>query len=143
MATGMISCCPTLSRVLVKPLASMMAWTVTPYLAAISYRVSPRATVWMVGVADGAGVVVSDEAIVEAIGELASTTGVFAEPAGAAALAGLRAALAEGLVRADESVVLLVTGTGLKDVPAAARGVRLPDPVVPEIGAVVDCLRVH
>ena len=86
----------------------------------------------------GAGVTVTDDAIVRAIAELASTAGVFAEPAGAAALAGLHAALDEGLVDRDERIVLLVTGTGLKDVPAAARSVRRPEPVAPEIEAVLE-----
>jgi len=85
---------------------------------------------------EGAGVLVSDSAILDAIGTLARTTGVFAEPAGAAALAGLLAALDEGLVGRDERVVLLVTGTGLKDVASAARGVRIPKPVPPQLSAV-------
>jgi threonine synthase len=84
----------------------------------------------------GTGVIVSDDAIVSAIGHLAQTTGVFAEPAAATALAGLLAALDEGLVGRHERVVLVVTGTGLKDIPAAARAVRLPKPVPPELGAV-------
>lgn len=88
----------------------------------------------------GAGVTVTDDAIVRAIAELAAASGVFAEPAGAAALAGLHAALAEGLVHRDERIVLLVTGTGLKDVPAAARSVRRPQPVAPDIEAVLERL---
>jgi threonine synthase len=63
-------------------------------------------------------------------------TAVFAEPAAAIALAGLEAVLAEGLVSRGETVVLLVTGTGLKDVPAAARRVRVPKPVTPTLEAV-------
>lgn len=78
----------------------------------------------------GTGVIVSDDALVAAISRLARFTGVFAEPAAAAVLAGLEAALAEGLVLQDERVVLLVTGSGLKDVPAAARGLS-PSPVIP------------
>lgn len=89
----------------------------------------------------GAAVVVPDDAILAAIPRLASLTGVFAEPAAAAALAGLEAALGEGLVARDERVVLMVTGTGLKDVPAAARAVRLPDPVEPTPDAVAHALR--
>ncbi len=69
----------------------------------------------------GGGVTVSDEDILRSISRLAATTGVFAEPAGAAALAGLEAAVAEGLVDHDERVVLMITGSGLKDVAAAAR----------------------
>ncbi len=76
----------------------------------------------------GAGVIVSDSAIREAIPRLANLTGVFAEPAGAAALAGLHTALDEGLVDRDERVVLMVTGTGLKDVAAAAAAVAMPEP---------------
>ncbi len=84
----------------------------------------------------GAGVLVSDDAILDAIPLLAGTTGVFCEPAAAAALAGLLAALDEGLVARDERAVLLVTGTGLKDVAAAARRVAIPAPVPPDLEAV-------
>ena len=84
----------------------------------------------------GGGVLVSEDGILDAIPRLAAATAVFAEPAAAIALAGLESALAEGLVARDETVVLLVTGTGLKDVPAAARRTRVPEPVAPEIGAV-------
>jgi threonine synthase len=85
----------------------------------------------------GAGVTVPDEAILAAIGMLARLGGVFAEPAGAAALAGLIAARDEGLVAADERVVLLVTGNGLKDVAAAGRAVTLPRPVPPDLEKLV------
>jgi threonine synthase len=84
----------------------------------------------------GAGVTLPDEAITSAIARLARLTGVFAEPAGAAALAGLDQALEERLIERDERVVLLVTGSGLKDVPAAARVVTLPDPIAPDLVAV-------
>lgn len=79
----------------------------------------------------GAGVLVSDEAILDAIARLARTTGVFAEPAAAAGLAGLEVALEQHLVDRDERVVLLVTGTGLKDVAAASRRVMIPPPIPP------------
>ena len=62
---------------------------------------------------DGSGVAVSDDSILGAVSRLAATTGVFAEPAGAAALAGLEVALEEGLVERDERIVLMITGTGL------------------------------
>lgn len=84
----------------------------------------------------GGGVVVSDDAILAAIPRLAGSTGVFAEPAGAAALAGLEAALDEGLVDPDERIVLMVTGNGLKDVVAAARALTSPDPVAPTLEAI-------
>ncbi|MDH3298840.1 MAG: threonine synthase [Gemmatimonadota bacterium] len=84
----------------------------------------------------GGGVTVSEDAILAAIPFLAGHTGVFAEPAAAASLAGLHAALEAGLVNRDERIVLLVTGTGLKDVPAAARSIRRPEPIEPSLADV-------
>jgi threonine synthase len=77
----------------------------------------------------GGGVTVSDHAILAAISRLAGSSGVFAEPAGAAALAGLEAALEESLVERDERVVLMVTGNGLKDVDAAAHALPPLEPI--------------
>jgi threonine synthase len=90
----------------------------------------------------GGAVAVPDSAILEAIPFLARHTGVFAEPAAAAPLPGLKAALERGLVRKDERIVLLVTGAGLKDIPAASRGVREPDPVEARLDAVEARLRI-
>jgi threonine synthase len=67
----------------------------------------------------GAYICVSDDDILAAIPLLARGAGVFAEPAGAAAYAGLRQAVETGLIAADERVVVLNTGAGLKDVAAA------------------------
>ena len=61
---------------------------------------------------DGAMVAVSEDALADAVGTLARRAGVGAEPAGASALAGLEAALAQGLVDRSETAVLLVTGRG-------------------------------
>ncbi|MCK5377263.1 MAG: pyridoxal-phosphate dependent enzyme, partial [Acidobacteria bacterium] len=85
---------------------------------------------------EGGGVEVSDEAILEAIPKLARTSGVFAEPAAAAALAGLETALAENLVDREERVVLMITGSGLKDIGAAARALTPPEPVAPDLDAI-------
>jgi len=90
---------------------------------------------------EGTGVAVSDSSILEAIGTLAHLTGVFAEPAGAAALAGLLAALEQHLVGRDECVVLLVTGSGLKDIAAASRAVKSLAPIPLNLDAVAEHLR--
>ncbi|MDL1952538.1 pyridoxal-phosphate dependent enzyme, partial [Acidobacteria bacterium ACD] len=89
----------------------------------------------------GAGVLVGDEEILDALSLLARSAGVFAEPAAAAGLAGLLAAREEGLVDPGERVVLLVTGTGLKDVGAARRRVTIPPAVLPTLEAVEAVLR--
>ena len=72
---------------------------------------------------DGAYLRVSDEEILAAIPMLARGSGVFAEPAGAAPLAGLVAAVDLGLVGETDHVVLLATGSGLKDVASAMKSV--------------------
>lgn len=68
-----------------------------------------------VGESAGAFVAVSDESMLQAIRTLASAGGILAEPAGAAALAGLQSALDLGLIEREETVVALVSGTGLKN----------------------------
>jgi len=72
---------------------------------------------------DGAFLRVSDGAILSAVPTLARGSGVFAEPAGAAAYAGLIAAVDRGLVGPNDRVVVLSTGSGLKDVASAMKAV--------------------
>ncbi|SDB09282.1 threonine synthase [Desulfonatronum thiosulfatophilum] len=67
----------------------------------------------------GAYLRVEDDSILQAIPLLARSTGVFAEPAGAAALAGALTAAQVGALSPDETICLLITGSGLKDVASA------------------------
>ncbi|MCK4477046.1 threonine synthase [Candidatus Bathyarchaeota archaeon] len=69
---------------------------------------------------DGSVEAVSDKEILEAQKLLASTEGIFAEPTGVASLAGLIKLVREGVVKRDESIVVLITGNGLKDPDTAA-----------------------
>jgi len=69
----------------------------------------------------GSAEAVSDQAILEAQKLLASTEGIFAEPSGVASLAGLIGLVDEGVVDADERVVVLITGSGLKDPQVVVR----------------------
>lgn len=89
----------------------------------------------------GAFVTVSDEEILTAIPLLARGSGVFGEPAGAAAYAGLLKAVAQGQVAADERVVVLNTGSGLKDVPGVMQGVEQVGTQGYRIDANLDALR--
>jgi threonine synthase len=72
----------------------------------------------------GAYVVVSDDEILAAIPVLARGCGVFAEPAGAAGYAGLIKAVEQGLVSPDDRIVVINTGSGLKDVKSAMAAVE-------------------
>ena len=73
----------------------------------------------------GAYLSVIDDEILKAIPALARGCGIFAEPAGATAFAGLLKAINEGLVSADERIVVLNTGNGLKDITSAMKAVDL------------------
>jgi threonine synthase len=65
---------------------------------------------------------VSDEQILSAQRELAARDGVFVEPASAAGVAGLLQELAGGESYAGATVVITVTGHGLKDIATALSG---------------------
>lgn len=87
----------------------------------------------------GTYVNVSDEEILQAIAEL-GTQGVFAEPAGAAAYAGLVKAAGSGVVGSEDPILVLNTGSGLKDVRAAMQAVQ-PAPIIePTLEAVKQLL---
>ncbi len=77
----------------------------------------------------GAGIVVSNEEILEAQRKLAKYEGIFAEPSGVTSLAGLIKER-ENVDRAD-CVVVEITGSGLKDSNVATRGM----PEIPVIDA--------
>lgn len=67
----------------------------------------------------GTAQTVSDEEILEAEKLLAQEEGVFAEPSAAAALAGFKKLLNSGSIKRNASVILVITGTGLKDLDSA------------------------
>ncbi|HUM82861.1 MAG TPA: threonine synthase [Lachnospiraceae bacterium] len=82
---------------------------------------------------DGIPVNVSDGEILEAMRLLGHTSGVFAEPAGAAGTAGLKKALETGLIERDASCVSVVTGNGLKDVNNAIKASGEPILIPPSM----------
>ncbi len=69
----------------------------------------------------GFAVLVSDREIMAAIPAVARGANVFAEPAGAAAYAGLARCAAAGTVRENDSAVIVITGNGLKDIGSAMK----------------------
>ncbi|WP_376789900.1 threonine synthase [Thermoflexus sp.] len=83
----------------------------------------------------GAFLTVTDEEILTAMRTLAREVGVFAEPAAAAAFAGLEKAVREGGIGETETVVVMITGNGLKDIARAMHAVRQADRISPEVPA--------
>ncbi len=91
-----------------------------------------RVKAWRyVAATGGAFIATPDEAIVRTICELAALAGVFAEPSGAAGMAGALAARERGLIGDGDRVAVLVTGHGLKDPGAALGACAMPEPVPP------------
>lgn len=88
----------------------------------------------------GCAIRVSDREILEALCELPRSSGVFAEPAAAAAFAGFTKLSAAGDLPADETVVLLITGSGLKDIDTALGSVTIPDVIQPSLAALAPCI---
>jgi len=68
----------------------------------------------------GTAVAVSDDEIMSAFREWAEEDGVFAAPEGAAALAAYRRLIETGFLKANETVVLYNTGSGLKYIDVIA-----------------------
>jgi threonine synthase len=68
-------------------------------------------------------IAVSDEAIIEAMKDLAREVPIFVEPASAAPWAGLKILLEQGDIQRSERIVLIMTGSGLKDIVSAKKAI--------------------
>jgi threonine synthase len=81
----------------------------------------------------GFAVNVSDKEVLVAVKEFASKTGVFAEPSAAAVYAGLKKAVNEDKVDRGDSVLLLITGSGLKDIDSARKAISKAYRIEPDM----------
>ncbi len=88
----------------------------------------------------GIAVDVSDDEILKAMTVLARHTGVFGEPAGVTAFAGLMKLANEGAIGPDECVAFIVSGSGLKDVKSAQMAVSRPHKIKPDLEVLIDYL---
>ncbi len=80
---------------------------------------------------NGEMMTVTDTQIIQAQAHLSSSTGLFTEPAGAAAFAGFQKA-APGL-DPESIIVLLATGNGLKDSSSATLGIQVPETLIDSV----------
>ncbi|HOS69071.1 MAG TPA: threonine synthase [Bacillota bacterium] len=76
---------------------------------------------------------VSDEEILTAMKILAQKTGVFGEPAGVTSFAGIMKMKELGLLKGDEKVVSIVSGSGLKDIKSAMKAAGKANHVEPDL----------
>jgi threonine synthase len=83
----------------------------------------------------GGYITVSDEEILTSIAALGKV-GIFAEPAGAASYAGLVKAISLGQIIPEDPILVLNTGSGLKDTSAARRAVGEAPIIEPTLAGV-------
>jgi threonine synthase len=119
-------------------------WVENPETVATAIRIGKPVN-WvkaMRAVQDSRGVftVVTDEEILKAMMDLARLEGVVVEPASAAAVAGLTKLAREGLVARDETVVVVLTGHGLKDPGAWNRVAQVRRVKVKSVGDAVEAI---
>jgi threonine synthase len=85
--------------------------------------------------ADGVLVTATDDAILDAM-RLTGRHGVFAEPAAAAAMAGVISAIESKTIAPQDRVLVMITGSGLKDTKNAIRAAGRPIAIEPTVADV-------
>jgi threonine synthase len=116
-----------------------------PETVATAIRIGNPAS-WQGAVAardESGGVIeaVSDEEILAAQRDVVRLEGIFCEPASASSVAGVRRLAREGRIGADETVVCVLTGHGLKDpdIVQAEEGTLTPVPA--DLGAIREAMQ--
>lgn len=88
---------------------------------------------------NGAYIKVTDASILSAIARL-GREGIFAEPAASTAFAGLQKAVNDGMIGQDDPVLIISTGSGLKDVKAAQQAVQAAPIIKPSLDALSEIM---
>ena len=86
---------------------------------------------------------VSDDEVLECIGLLARTEGIFAETAGGVTIAALRQMIQRGTIDPDKSIVAIISGHGLKTLDAVVETATVTATIKPSLDAAEDALRFH
>jgi threonine synthase len=86
---------------------------------------------------------VSDDEILECIGLLARTEGIFAETAGGVTIASLRQMLERGTIDPEKSIVAIISGHGLKTLDAVVETATVSSTITPSLESAEEALRFH
>ena len=86
---------------------------------------------------------VPDSEILECIGLLAETEGIFAETAGGVTIASLRQMINRGTINRDKSIVAIISGHGLKTLDAIVDTATVSSTISPSLEAAEEALRFH
>jgi threonine synthase len=84
---------------------------------------------------------VSDEQVVEGIGLLAQTEGIFTETAGGVTVSVTRKLIEQGIIPRDESIVICITGNGLKTQEAILGKIGETVPILPTLASLQEALQ--
>ena len=123
-----------------KPLKPIEPHTIADSIA-VGVPRNWKKAVLAVQASGGTMINVEDEEILEAMRCTGRLTGIFAEPAAAAAIAGVRRAVEEGIIGCKASVLAVVTGNGLKDIRSAQSAVTKPFDISPDGAGLDDILK--
>jgi len=91
---------------------------------------------------NGEFITVSDKEIFDASVSLSKNTGLFAEPAAAAAFAGFLKYWRKSKLNDNSKNVVLLTGSGLKDINAVAPVAKVPNAINPDINDLKKFLKI-
>ena len=133
-------CCPFYnSYIQGKPLQPTKENTIADSIS-VGVPRNPVKAINAVEKSNGTWITVSDKAILDSMKLLGSTEGIFGEPAGVAGLAGLIKAIDENIISYNESVSIIITGNGLKDVKNALIAAGKPILCEPDINLLKEYL---
>jgi threonine synthase len=90
---------------------------------------------------EGEALTVSDEEILNASTILSKNTGIFSEPAAVTAFAGLISYQKSGKIASKSSNVVLLTGSGLKDLKSVNSLLKIPNSIKPSLDNLKKLLR--
>ncbi len=89
----------------------------------------------------GTAIAVNDESILRTQKWLAAKEGIFGEPSGTAALAGLEKLLADGTIDPRDTIIIPITGTGFKDPEVVFQSTKIYDAITPELKSLENLLK--
>lgn len=126
-------CCPINRAVETKTAIEAMAENTLADSIAVGIPRNPDKAIKAIVDSRAVVINVSDAEILDAQRQLGRLTGVFGEPAGVAATAGVKKAVKTGCIPRGSAVVTIVTGNGLKDVDNAIANAGSPVSMPPDI----------
>ena len=86
---------------------------------------------------------VTDDEVVDGIGLLAQTEGIFTETAGGVTVSVTKKLIEQGVIPRDESIVICITGNGLKTQEAILGKIGATIPIQPSLSSLEDALLSH